>query len=123
MAKVLLRDINSITVYRRFQAVQYTGDDGYPAACLFDVVAVALYDGREFYLPNAKMVARKEEPGCLPIPRYRCGFLVDKILSSREIETDHWIEVKDRTGEEMAEDAWNEEVKDRMDHGDSRFMH
>jgi hypothetical protein len=123
MAKVLLSEITTVSVARRFECLRYNGDDGYPAAVLLDVVFVTLMDGREFYLPNTKRIDT-EEIANFPVQSYRPGIMVQRILDAREINLDYWLEIEHRTTEELSMDAWNEEVKDRMDHGDYRFgMH
>lgn len=126
MAKVLIRDVYTIEVLRRFEAVHYTGDDGYPAAKLMDVVAIKLYDAesrqdRQFFIPNSKMVEHPEDGFRFPVQRYRPGVLIQKILDAGVVDTDNWIEVEEKTSEELAEEAWQEELRDRNDHGDFRY--
>lgn len=115
--RVAVRDLAALNVLIRFQAATYTGDDGHPESKLMDVVAIALHDGREFFLSNIRMVPRYEMPGSEAIERYRPGVVIQRILDAGSIDLDNWIEIENMSFEDRMVEAAELEMRDRMEHG------
>lgn len=96
-----------------FEVHHYTGDDGYPAAAVFDVVYVTLYDGREFYLPRGRQV--RDDDGFVGwVASYDPGRMIDRIEAARKmIDLDRWVEVLPQPSleERFAEYAYEEAME------------
>lgn len=84
-------------------AVQYTGEDGYPAAVILPVVVAEAADGRMFQLPNGLSVKYDDEGDQRVDLRFnlcKARQIADAALTRGFINADHWVEV---TAEDLDE--------------------
>ena len=79
-------------------AVQYCGEDGYPAAYILPVLTAKGRDGKLYQRPNSFKVDYDEEG----FQVLKVGFDIAKARYMREvifdrgwIESDHWVEITD----------------------------
>lgn len=79
-------------------AIQYTGDDGYPAALIMPVLAAVAADDRMFQLPNG-IVRDYDEDGFQNIrPRWdfcKANEMAAEISTRKFINSEHWVEISE----------------------------
>lgn len=79
-------------------AVQYTGEDGYPAALIMPVLVAVAADGRMFQLPNG-IVRDCDEDGFANVsPRWgfcKANEMAAEINTRKFINAEHWVEVSE----------------------------
>ena len=84
-------------------AVQYTGEDGYPAAAILPIVVAEAADGRMFQLPNSLSVKYDDEGMQhteLHFNLFKARQIADATLTRGFINAEHWVEV---TAEDLDE--------------------
>ena len=84
-------------------AIQYTGDDGYPAAAILPIVVAETADGRLFQLPNSFAVKYDDEGYQYTTMRFdlwKARQIADAALTRGFINAENWVEV---TAEDMNE--------------------
>ena len=82
-------------------AIQYTGDDGYPAAAILPVVVAEAADGRLFQLPNSFAVNYDDEGyqyTTMHFDLWKARQIADAALTRGFINAENWVEV---TAEDM----------------------
>lgn len=115
---------SAVSVARYFEVHHYTGEDGYPAADVFDVAYIDLADGRSFYLPcGVRRVADDEGFGGYGYrARYEAAVMAARVeAAGNVVDLDHWVEVEDFDLEAELEAEFYREAEDRFDHTGSYF--
>lgn len=82
-------------------AIQYTGDDGYPAAAILPVVVAEASDGRLFQLPNSFAVKYDDEGyqyTTVLFDLWKAKQIADAAIARGFINAENWAEV---TAEDM----------------------
>jgi hypothetical protein len=109
---VALRVVEAFIAHQ-FQAIHYTGCDGYPAALVADVVIVKDNQGREWALPNVRYVDTEE--GRFPVELYNAQEMLAKVEAKGFIRPELWNMLEPRESlEEILEAEWWREQEDRM---------
>lgn len=77
-------------------AVQYTGDDGYPAAEIMPVLVAETADGRIFQLPN-KFSVKADDQGWMytemRFSLYKAEEIASAVRQRGFINAEHWAQV------------------------------
>lgn len=99
-----------------FHVLSGVFDDGTPWTICRDVVYITLKDGREFYLPNGRVVwvDSDDAPFQGTKGEYVPGVMADKVVE-KGVDLQHWIEVEKQAPlETVLADEWVREEEDRI---------
>jgi hypothetical protein len=83
--------IRSVRVAKHWQTVPYTESDGCQTIRLFDVVQVTTVDGRQWVLPNMRMVT-SDDGFSGPMQKYGVAAMLERVRRRGVICTAFWVE-------------------------------
>jgi hypothetical protein len=83
--------IRFVRVAKHWQTVPYTESDGCQTIPLSDVVRVTTVDGRQWVLPNVRMVI-SEDGLSRPMQKYDVAAMLERVRRRGVICTAFWVE-------------------------------
>lgn len=111
-------NIKDVTAFEG-EAVEYRGDDGWPAGHIVPGVVATDFQGREWGLPN-RFWTEHDEDGFGPYPRTtydlaRAHEIAEVVHRRGFINEEHWVELEPAESLEDRLDAeWEREQMERM---------